>query len=721
MQESLQLKQLTDSNRWTFFMESTAAGLQLNLTLMCPDGSVHFQTKTVCTACNQNFTPLVQPEVDLLVKSIRDNPAGGKIILASDDTAIVLPIRDNLYVAARGCHCSDDRLKLTMPERTNVVRQLLSAFQAALNESQAGGKKATELSTLRRMNHIILSMFQDSKKSMEHAFDLILSALVILSGAEGSWLEYRRGTEHFLLIKGDQEAVRAYLAQQNGEAGTIDLCNSRLEGRLGVLTPSDSKQAASLLTMLMEECVIVFEIDYLFQVVRTQLKQVLGSLGSAILLVDQHGVITYVNQAAELLLGQQFIKLVGMKADFLEAPWTSFLIGKSHGKKIIKQMDTLGKGARQRWVDWQLYSLFDGEKPLGWLVVADDRTDYYRWQTTGHQAERLANTSTMVGTLAHELRNPLSAAKGLLQLISRKRDPEKVASYSNLIISELDRVTRLLNEFLLLGRAAEKPGEPVDLYAFLQELLPLLSGEAGGSRIDIIPDLETVPDVHADRGQLTQVVLNLMRNAVDAVGERGRIIMRLRNLENSVLFEVEDNGPGLPQEVLREIFRPFFTTKERGTGLGLAVSQAIIHNSGGRITASNVSGGGALFSVLLPAYSDTSHSGRADVVIAVNNEVLSFPAEYTLRTAGFKTVSATSVKELLPLAEKYCPAVMILERSELCAQAVEKILAVCPTVKIMAIGDTDSYQAIDNVIFVPKPINYAHLVSQVRDSVNPFE
>ncbi len=365
-------------------------------------------------------------------------------------------------------------------------------------------------------------------------------------------------------------------------------------------------------------------------------------------------------------------------------------------------------------MDWQLYPLCDGEEPLGWLVVADNRTDYYHWQKTGQQAERMANTSAMVGSLAHELRNPLSAAKGLLQLVGRKRDPEKIAGYSNLIIRELDRATRLLNEFLLLGKTSEKTGEPLDLLVFLQELLPLLKGEADGSTIDFAHELEAVPPVFADQGQLTQVVLNLMRNAVEAAGDQGRIILRLRNLGDYVIFEIEDNGPGLPQDVLSEIFRPFFTTKERGTGLGLAVSQAIIHNSGGQITASNVNDGGARFSIKLPSY---ICSDRVDIVIAIKDEMLRFPVEYTLRAAGFRIVPTPAVEGVLPLAEKYTPAVVIMEQANLSVHIAESVSAAWPGVTLMAIGDTGSLQALDDVIFVPKPLDYARLVSQVREII----
>ena len=133
---------------------------------------------------------------------------------------------------------------------------------------------------------------------------------------------------------------------------------------------------------------------------------------------------------------------------------------------------------------------------------------------------------------------------------------------------ELDRVNRLLNEFLLLGRPAELDPEPLDLQAFLQELRPLLEGEAVLSGVELQMNLEPVPPVAADPGQLTQVVLNLVRNAVEAAGQRGLVRLILRGAGDNVTFSVHDNGPGLTPEVRERLFQPFFTTKERGTGLG---------------------------------------------------------------------------------------------------------------------------------------------------------
>ncbi len=385
------------------------------------------------------------------------------------------------------------------------------------------------------------------------------------------------------------------------------------------------------------------------------------------------------------------------------------------GRRASGRADLIGVAVRhEKRIDWQANPLREGNDLAGWVLIIDDRTDYYRWQEAARKAELLATTATMVGTLAHELRNPLTAAKGLLQLMGRRHDPEKNRGYANLILRELDRVTSLLNEFLLLGRAAEMEPEAIDVTAFLQELLPLLEGEASGLGLEIVTSLEPVPQVSADQGQLTQVLLNLVRNAIQAVEQEGWVAIGLSSSGDSVALTVRDSGRGLPPEVMDKLFRPFFTTKRSGTGLGLAVCQAIVYNHGGQITAANHPEGGAVFTVLLPASATTSGAGKIDVLIAVDDQILRYPAEQALRAAGLKVASAGGPGGALSLAGRYKPALLMLEQPALNRQDVENIGRVWPGVKILAVGEPASYEDTAGVQYIPSPLDYDRLVNQIQ-------
>ncbi|MHB1418602.1 MAG: two-component system sensor histidine kinase NtrB [Bacillota bacterium] len=440
---------------------------------------------------------------------------------------------------------------------------------------------------------------------------------------------------------------------------------------------------------------------------QVRFNQVLGAMGSAILLTNDRGMITFVNSAAEKLLQLSISDLLGNPITIINAPWTPFL--KTFAAQTAKgQMEPLGEGAQRRWVDWHVYPLLEDDQPAGWLVVVDDRTDYYHWQEVTRRAERFAITATMVGALAHELRNPLAAAKGMMQLMGRKKDPKQVTGYVDLVTRELDRVTQLLNEFLLLGRPAEIAAEPLNLLGLLQEALPLLEAEAYSSGAEIIAEFEEVPPVMADSGQIMQVVLNLVRNAIEAAGEQGKIQLNLRNLNNRFLFEVKDNGPGLSPEIFQKIFEPFFTTKERGTGLGLPVSQAIVHNHGGTISASNHKCG-AVFTVELPALPVRLGQSK-DVLICLTNEIERYTVEQTLRVAGF-TISCAK-PDSCNLTEDFSPSVVLLDET-CCVQNIDHICKTWPEAKIAVIGESNGLPVIPGLEFMRRPLDYAYLISRL--------
>ena len=326
---------------------------------------------------------------------------------------------------------------------------------------------------------------------------------------------------------------------------------------------------------------------------------------------------------------------------------------------------------------------------MGWLLLLNDRTDYYHWQTVARQAERFATTATMLGSMAHELRNPIGAAKGLLQLMGRKRDPEQTRNFTNLVLRELDRVTSLLNEFLLLGKPANIEIEPLDSVVFLQELLPLFQGEVVGTTAEVVLDTKPVSPIAGDSGQLTQVMLNLVRNALQAVNSLGVVTITVKERDGFVGIDVSDTGPGLTPEAFNNLFRPFYTTKEGGTGLGLPIVQAIIHNHGGKITASNKSDGGAVFSINLPLAPKESNF-FVDILLAVRDKFFTYPAEQALRSFGLKVITFENLKQAMQDARYYCPTLLVTDspNDESTVQDLLSIQTCWPNTKILLLSSS---------------------------------
>lgn len=223
------------------------------------------------------------------------------------------------------------------------------------------------------------------------------------------------------------------------------------------------------------------------------------------------------------------------------------------------------------------------------------------------QLERLSCASQMAGSIAHEVRNPLTSIKGFIQLIMRKPDKPAPQSYLEVIVSEIERIEKLVTEFQMLSRPI-KPAEfeSVDVVQIMRDVIMLMEGQALNKKVrlefDYKPDYYplVVCRIQGDQSQLKQVMINLLRNAIEAVNEQGHIEVSLMPRNDQIAIEIKDNGAGIPQEVLLKLGTPFYTTKPNGTGLGLSVCFNIIESHGGKLEVRSKVGEGTTFTVLLP-------------------------------------------------------------------------------------------------------------------------
>lgn len=245
---------------------------------------------------------------------------------------------------------------------------------------------------------------------------------------------------------------------------------------------------------------------------------------------------------------------------------------------------------------------------VGWLEIYRDLTAQRVFQSKLLQTEKLAALGQMVTGVAHELSNPLTSILGYAQRLL-VRDESGAAEEIRQIFQEAERASRILRQLLQSGGDARPERRPVSLNHIVLRALDLqrfsLSPERFRLEKHLDPDL---PQVLGDADQLQQVVMNLLSNARQAIEQgSGRGTIRLetaRTPDRRVRLEVSDDGPGIPPSILPRIFDPFFTTKPAGvgTGLGLPIVLGIVREHGGQVTAANRSGGGALFTVELPAH-----------------------------------------------------------------------------------------------------------------------
>jgi two-component system nitrogen regulation sensor histidine kinase GlnL len=228
-------------------------------------------------------------------------------------------------------------------------------------------------------------------------------------------------------------------------------------------------------------------------------------------------------------------------------------------------------------------------------------------------SERTLDFEALAAGLAHEIKNPLAGLQGSAELLAREAEGP-AREYAQVIAREARRVDGLVRELLDLARPAALQTAPVDVHTVLGDVLVLARGIPGADRVAFVERYDpSLPPVHGDQEKLTQVALNLVRNALDAVAgvpdptvflETGVAPLRVRSASGRTRplarVVIRDNGPGIPEPMLQRRFTPFATSKPHGTGLGLAISRRILDAHGGRIEVRNRPQGGAEAMVYLP-------------------------------------------------------------------------------------------------------------------------
>jgi two-component system, NtrC family, sensor kinase len=230
--------------------------------------------------------------------------------------------------------------------------------------------------------------------------------------------------------------------------------------------------------------------------------------------------------------------------------------------------------------------------------------ELYEVQDELRRASRLATAGQVAAMLAHDLGSPLSSISGHLQLMLEEQsrssqDRERL----QLLLNQVERLSDTIRNFLNNVSTPALHVQDCDINALIRHLVELVTPLIRERNIQTLINLsELLPFLKADPHQLQQVFLNLFTNAIDAMREGGTLKVSTRPLENHVEITIEDTGPGIPPENLKNLFHPFFSTKEfgKGTGLGLAICREIIRAHGGEITVESKEGAGTLFGILLP-------------------------------------------------------------------------------------------------------------------------
>lgn len=341
-------------------------------------------------------------------------------------------------------------------------------------------------------------------------------------------------------------------------------------------------------------------------------QRVLENLTTALVMLDAELAIRYINPACEMLFAMSARKARGkalrhlvMGPDELFERLQACL---EDGHPFTERELHLSLfGQREYIVDCTVTALTEPGQPLGLLLELVRIDRQLRITREENLIAQHNATRAVIRGLAHEIKNPLGGLRGAAQLLERELPDPQLAEYTKIIIDEADRLQKLLDR--MLGPNTLPNLRETNIHHVLERVRSLVLAEAPPG-ISITRDYDpSIPDLKADSDQLIQAVLNLVRNAVQALGEHGAIILRTRAQRQITIgherhrlvltLEVIDNGPGIPADIQERIFYPMVTGHANGTGLGLSIAQSLVNRHGGLIEC-NSEPGSTVFRILLP-------------------------------------------------------------------------------------------------------------------------
>ena len=346
-------------------------------------------------------------------------------------------------------------------------------------------------------------------------------------------------------------------------------------------------------------------------------RRILDNLTHAVLMFDAELRLDFINPAGEMLFAVSAKRLIGQHAEAL-LPANSHLLaaitkGQNSGHPFTEHEVAITlPGHRELTVGYTITPLAALPGESGLLLELQQVDRQLRISREGQQLSQQQTMRSLVRGLAHEIKNPLGGLRGAAQLLERELPSEELKEYTNIIIGEADRLRNLVNH--MLGPNSLPQKEPINIHQVLEHVRQLVGVEIRDG-ISFISDYDpSIPEVMADRDQLIQAVLNIVRNAVQAIGNEGEIILRTRAIRQFTIgqkrhklvcrIEIIDNGPGIPEDMMESIFYPMVTGRADGTGLGLSIAQSLINQHGGLIQCESRPGR-TRFSLLLPLNLDS--------------------------------------------------------------------------------------------------------------------
>ncbi|OLO42223.1 hypothetical protein BTR23_03095 [Alkalihalophilus pseudofirmus] len=335
------------------------------------------------------------------------------------------------------------------------------------------------------------------------------------------------------------------------------------------------------------------------------LNSLFNHLTDPIIIHDQNGKVLQVNKGFERTYGWKNEDVVGklmpqlddLQLIFLREKWRAVIEGKTIQEIEMKNW-TDEEQLLEVAMSVSAIKIEDGSV-VALATIIRDITEKKQTEEWIRRSEKLSVVGQLAAGVAHEIRNPITVISGFLQLMHQREKPSK--THIPVMLSELARINKIISEFLMLAKPGAEKFEKVPIRPLIEEVLTLLNTSAIMKSISISSNFTiTQTIIECEPDQIKQVLINLLKNSIEAMDHGGQIQVDVNEFdENTVHIQIIDDGMGVPKEVLNRIREPFFTTKEKGTGLGLMISDRIVEHHQGEMEITSVEGEGTTVNIYL--------------------------------------------------------------------------------------------------------------------------
>lgn len=407
--------------------------------------------------------------------------------------------------------------------------------------------------------------------------------------------------------------ISAYLM-----TGTITRDVETIKSGLKILHKDRSYRLPNLQGEMGDITTAINEMSEALNRMKYHTESIVTSSPNGLCTLDQAGIITIYNHPTEMITGIPAREAIDRHYRKVFAQWPEIItiLDTAFAGELYQNKElTITYKQKQIPILFMTYSLVGyKEERVGILAIFSDLTATKKLEEQVRRADRMAVIGELAAGVAHEVRNPLTAIVGYLQLMAvdfTSEDPRR--EFTHIISKEIERLNHLIDQLLYFSRPLPPQFIVCDLHQVIQETLLLVATPVNRARVQITLQLaNSLPPVKIDPIQFKQVLINILLNSLQAIEGDGEVTVTTSfdSTSGQICTEIKDTGCGIPPENLSRLFDPFFTTKERGTGLGLSVADKIMEVHRGYLEVTSEMGKGSCFFLYLPAYQEvnTSHA-----------------------------------------------------------------------------------------------------------------